>query len=82
QRAMFPIFKRHAAPKAALMFTSGPAAGESWGHAAGGASIYHASLAPDDYRELLEVNGFKVLDYRPDDPDCNGHTIWLARYTG
>ncbi|MGJ8612398.1 MAG: class I SAM-dependent methyltransferase, partial [Octadecabacter sp.] len=26
QRAMFPIFKRHAAPKAALMFTSGPAA--------------------------------------------------------
>jgi len=82
QRAMFAIFATHAAPNAALMFTSGPKAGESWGHAAKGALIYHASLDPDDYRALLTTNNFKVIEYRPEDPTCDYHTIWLARYTG
>ena len=80
QRAMFTVFARHAAPKAALMFTSGPSAGESWGHAAG-APFYHASLDPEDYRALLAANGFKVIEYRAEDPTCDGHTIWLARFT-
>lgn len=31
QRRMFPIFRMHAAPNAALMFTSGPSCGESIG---------------------------------------------------
>ncbi len=79
QRAMFAVFQRHAAPKAALMFTSGPVASESWGHAAG-APVYHASLDPEEYFELLTAHDFKVLDYRPEDPDCDKHTIWLARY--
>lgn len=82
QRAMFPVFRRHAAPNAALMFTTGPAAGEAWGEAARGAPVYHASLDPQDYRNLLETNHFKVLSYRPEDPDCDRHTIWLARFTG
>lgn len=81
QRAMFPIFAAHAAPKAALMFTSGPSAGEVWGQACG-AQVYHASLAEEEYRSLLDVNAFKVIDYRPEDPACDGHTIWLARFTG
>ena len=81
QRAMFAVFRRHAAPNAALMFTAGTAAGEQWGHAAG-APVYHASLDPQDYSDLLEANYFKVLSYRPEDPDCDGHTIWLARFTG
>lgn len=80
QRAMFPIFAAHAAPNAALMFTSGPSAGETWGHAAG-ASVYHASLDPDEYRALLAANDFKVIEYRAEDPTCQGHTIWLARST-
>lgn len=82
QRAMFPVFRRHAAPGAALMFTSGPSAGEVWGEAARGAPIFHASLAPEDYEALLTQNGFRVLAYRAEDPDCNGHTVWLARFTG
>lgn len=80
QRAMFAVFARHAAPKAALMFTSGQCAGEVLGHAAG-APVYHASLDPEDYRALLAENGFKVIEYRPEDPTCDGHTIWLARFT-
>lgn len=79
QRVMFPIFAAHAAPNAALMFTSGPAAGESWGHAAKGAPIYHASLDPDEYRGLLAASDFKVIEYRAEDPTCDFHTIWLAR---
>ena len=31
QREMFPVFRKHAAPKAVLMFTSGPAYGEAIG---------------------------------------------------
>ena len=81
QRGMFAVFARHAAPNAALMFTSGPAAGESWGHAAG-APVYHASLDPDEYRGLLAQSDFKVIEYRPEDPECDYHTIWLARFTG
>jgi SAM-dependent methyltransferase len=81
QRAMFAVFQAHAAPKASLMFTSGHIAGEVWGHAAG-APVYHSSLDPDDYRDLLTAHGFKVIEYRPEDPTCDFHTIWLARYTG
>ena len=81
QRAMFAIFASHAAPNAALMFTSGPTVGEVWGQA-GGAQVYHASLGEDENRALLGAHGFKVIDYRPEDPDCNGHTVWLARFTG
>ncbi|SLN11976.1 class I SAM-dependent methyltransferase [Pseudooctadecabacter jejudonensis] len=81
QRAMFAVFAAHAAPKAALMFTTGHAAGEAYGHAAG-APVYHASLDPQDYRDLLTEHGFKVIEYRPEDPNCDFHTIWLARFTG
>lgn len=78
QRAMFPIFRAHAAPGAALMFTSGPANGESIG-TFGGEPLYHASLAPEEYRILLRSSGFEVVDFKLEDPDCGGHTIWLAR---
>lgn len=78
QRAMFPVFARHAAPNAALMFTAGPSAGEAIGEVQG-ESVYHASLAPDEYQALLAENGFELLKFTPEDPDCNGHTICLAR---
>lgn len=81
QRAMFGIFARHAAPNAALLFTSGPAAGEAYGHAAS-APVYNASLDPQEYRDLLDQHQFKLLDFRPEDPDCDFHTTWLARFTG
>lgn len=82
QRAMFPVFRRHAAPGAALMFTSGPQACEAWGTAAGDAPVFHASLDPEEYRALLDRNDFKLLSHKAEDPDCNGHTVWLAKYSG
>jgi SAM-dependent methyltransferase len=78
QRRMFPIFREHAAPKAALMFTSGPGHGEAIG-SFGDEALYHASLDPAEYRSLLDRNGFDVVAHVVEDPDCGGHTIWLAQ---
>ena len=78
QRAMLPVFRAHAGEGAALMFTSGPQAGEAMG-VFEGEPLYHASLDPEEYRELLGANGFATVAYVPDDPDCTGHSVWLAR---
>jgi SAM-dependent methyltransferase len=78
QRAMFPVFAAHAAPGAALMFTSGPAHGIAMG-ALGGEPLFHASLAPGEYEAWLAANGFSVLRHVAEDPGCGGRTVWLAR---
>ena len=78
QRGMFAIFRRHAAPKAALMFTSGPGEGEAIGSFEG-EPLYHASLSQDGYRALLDREGFDVVSFAAEDPDCGGHTVWLTQ---
>jgi hypothetical protein len=80
QRRMFAVFRRHAAPEAALMFTSGPAHGTAIGSYQG-EKLYHASLAGEEYRALLAATGFEVVAHAVEDPACGGHTIWLARAT-
>ena len=57
QRRMFPIFKRHASPGAALMFTSGVSNGEAIGSYRG-EPLYHASLAPEEYRTGLDTTSY------------------------
>lgn len=81
QRAMFPVFAVHAAPDAALMFTSGFSAGEVVGEVEG-EKVYHSSLCPLEYEAVLNANGFEVTHFRPEDPECGNHTIWLARFIG
>ena len=78
QRAMLPVFRRHAAPGAALLFTSGPAEGEAIGQFEG-EPLFHASLAPEEYRTLLDAHGFTMVAHRAEDPECGGHTVWLAQ---
>jgi hypothetical protein len=78
QRRMFPIFKRHAAAGAGLMFTSGPSAGERIGSYRG-EPLYHASLDGDEYRRLLRDNGFGVVTQVVEDPTCGQRTVWLAQ---
>lgn len=77
QRGMFPVFKAHAAPGAALMFTSGPSHGEAIGSFEG-EPLYHGSLDPQEYRDLLGEHGFEVASHVMEDPSCGGRTIWLA----
>jgi SAM-dependent methyltransferase len=81
QRAMFPRFAAHALRGAPLMFTSGPAEGESIG-AFHREPLYHASLDPAEYRRLLHGSGFRVVAHVADDPECGGHTVWLATFAG
>ncbi len=78
QRLMFPVFRDHAEPNAPLLFTSGPAHGEAIGTLEG-EPLYHASLDGTEYRRLLDQSGFDVVAHIAEDPDCGGHTVWLAR---
>lgn len=77
QRAMFARFAAHARPGAPLMFTSGPSEGEAIGSYCD-EPLYHASLDPVAYEQLLAANGFSVRAYLRDDPECGQHTVWLA----
>jgi SAM-dependent methyltransferase len=78
QRAMFPVFARHLAPDGALLFTAGPDAGEAFGTVEGDA-VYHASLSPADYAAELESNGLIARAFIAEDPECDRHSVWLAR---
>jgi methyltransferase family protein len=78
QRLMFPIFRRHAGPKAALMFTSGPSHGEAIGTYKD-EPLYHGSLDGGEYRSLLHENGFDVVSHIVEDPNCGHQTVWLAQ---
>jgi trans-aconitate methyltransferase len=78
QRQMFPVFRAHAAPGAALMFTSGPSHGEAIG-VLEGEPLYHASLDAAEYLKLLEEHGFAVTANLADDQNCGDRTVWLAQ---
>lgn len=77
QREMFGVFARHADPGAALMFTSGTGHGARIGELHGD-PLYHASLDPKEYRDVLDAHGFDLVGRVVEDPDCNQHTVWLA----
>lgn len=78
QQKMLPIFAQHSHPGSALIFTSGPSNGIAIGQFEG-EPLFHASLAPEEYHALLSANGFEVIDMVIEDPQCSGHTIWLAK---
>lgn len=80
QKAMFPIFRACVKPGAPLMFTAGPEYSEAinplWGM-----PLYHASFAHDEYAEFLSLNGFELVDYKLEDPDCGGRSVFLAQHS-
>ena len=78
QRGLFPVLRAHAAPGAALLFTSGPSHGEAIGTFEG-EPLYHASLSASEYRALLAANGFGVAAHVAEDPACGRRTVWLAQ---
>jgi trans-aconitate methyltransferase len=81
QRAMFPRFAAHAGPEAPLMLTAGPAEGEAIG-SYHGEPLYHSSLDPAEYQQLLAEHGFARRAYVAEDPTCGKHTVWLAQLQG
>ncbi|MBI1359141.1 MAG: methyltransferase domain-containing protein [Alphaproteobacteria bacterium] len=78
QRAMFPAFRDLVHPGGALMFNAGPRHGEAMG-AFEGEPLHHFSLAQEDYRALLDANGFEVVAHQADAADASGRSPWLAK---
>jgi SAM-dependent methyltransferase len=79
QRCMFNTFCRHTAPGGVLMFTSGLTEGGAIGGDLFGDELYHASLDTEEDARLLDDYGYDVVLHRPEDPECGGHTVWMAR---
>ena len=78
QRSALPHLADHLIDGGAFLVTVGPDAGETVGYVAGEA-VYHASLAPDEYRRILDTAGLTVIDLVLQDPTCNGATVLLAK---
>jgi SAM-dependent methyltransferase len=78
QRRMFAVFAAHANAAAVLMFNTGPQHGEGIGSYRGD-PLYHASLATDEYRALIDRAGFEVIEHAVNDPRSGGRTVWLCR---
>ena len=66
------------APGGMLLFNTGPAHGEVTGRQFG-EPLYHASLAPAEYRALLAQLGLQEIAFAPDDFATGGRSVWLAR---
>ena len=47
-----------------------------------GQPLYHGSLDRQEYRDLLEANGFEVVRYVEWDEECGRANVWLARRGG
>lgn len=78
QRRALPRIAEHLAPGGRLLLTVGPGDGEALG-TVGGETVFHASLAIDKYRQILASKGVAVERFSPEDPDCRGHSLLLAR---
>lgn len=78
QRSMFPVFRDHLKDGGSLFMATGPEAGERTGTMAD-EQIYAASLSPAEYAVLLENHGFQVRRFVAEDPECDEHSLWLAK---
>lgn len=78
QRALIPAFASRVRPGGAIMMTVGTGDGEVTGKV-GGETVYHASLSPDEYRALLSLAGFDEIIFTPEDKNCAGRSILLAK---
>ncbi|SRR5690606_28829428 len=78
QEKMFKIFQEQLKPNGVLMFTSGNENAEAWSENYG-QDLFHASLSPDQYQELLEAHQFKLIQHSIEDPECGGATVWIAQ---
>lgn len=78
QRQTLRRFERHLLPEGALMVTVGPHEGEVLGHV-NGEEVYHSSLAPGEYRSILDSLGMDILEFVFEDESCDQQTVLLAK---
>lgn len=77
QRSTLQLFCEHLYPGGALLLTIGHEAGEVLGTVEGD-RVYHSSLDPEEYRQILYSAGFKNVEITLQDEDCGSHTVLLA----
>ena len=77
QRSVLQRFCAHLHPGGALLLTVGHEAGEVLGTVEGD-RVYHSSLDPDEYRQILSSAGFSDIEIKLQDEECGSHTILLA----
>lgn len=78
QRETLPRLARHVAPGGRLMITTGPVAGIAMGEWQG-EPLFHASLSPEEYRNLFARSGLQVDRFTAGMPIVGmGPTVWIA----
>jgi len=78
QRSTLVRFAGHLKAGGVLMVTVGTEEGEVVGHVAG-ERVYHSSLAPEAYRQILNDLGMEIIDFVFEDPQCDYATVLLAQ---
>ncbi|MGR3570445.1 class I SAM-dependent DNA methyltransferase [Brevirhabdus sp.] len=78
QRHMISRIADHLRPGGTLLATVGPSAAETKGMVAD-RPVYHASLSPAGYAQLLEDHGLRLTGFLAEDPECNSHSVLMAR---
>ena len=81
QRAALPRIAAHLVPGGVLLATVGPGEGVRIGSVAG-RPAHTASLDLSEYAAILEAAGAPVRAFVAEDPDCDRHSVLLARRTG
>lgn len=78
QEIVLSKFNDHLKPGGILMLTVGHFKGEVVG-LVNGKSVYHSSLSIEEYRSILMHHRIQLLDFILQDPECQQHTILLAK---
>ena len=78
QRQVLQRFLKHLDAQGALLLTVGHESGEVLGTVEG-EDVYHSSLAPQEYEQILHSGGLKKVEVNLQDESCGGRTVLLAR---
>ena len=77
QRSTLDLFCQHLNPDGALLLTIGHEAGEVLGFV-NGQRVYHSSLDPGEYEQILLAAGFSQVTIVLRDKKCGEHSVLLA----
>jgi len=77
QRRFFQSLAELLNDNAVLLFTIGTGNGEVTGTVAG-QTVYHASLEPDEYRQIMTAHGFGNIEILIEDQDALGRSVLFA----
>jgi hypothetical protein len=78
QLLTFSLLNKHLSDDGIIMLTVGHEKGKITGRVNTN-EVYHSSLSPEEYKELMEKYNLTIIDFVLRDPECNNHTVLLAK---